>query len=189
MSVDGAKDGAKDRAAAKGKGARVAQRQKAGGAVRTQLRKVRKDGWTGAEVTEFMAVLAETCNASEAARAVGKCRAGAYDRKRRDPEFSRAWDAALDEGYAEIEMMLMRAALFGSESEEVVTDGEGVVKSRKVKRAPSLTLGLQLWQRYRDRVAKIRAEAGVERPDSADAVERVRGVLEEIRRRRAAAGA
>ncbi|HUD93408.1 hypothetical protein [Sphingobium sp.] len=173
----------------KKRGALVAQRQKAGGGPRAQLRKARKDSWTRSEVTEFMAVLAETCNVSEAARAVGKCRAGAYDRKARDPVFARAWDAALEQGYAEIEMMLMRAALFGSETEEVVSDGDGAVKTRKVKRAPSLTLGLQLWQRYRDRVAKIRTEAGGERPDSADAVERVRGVLEEIRRRRATAGA
>lgn len=170
------------------RGALVVQRQKAGDAVRPQKRKARKDGWNKAEIAEFMEVLAETCNASEAARAVGKSRAGAYGRRARDPSFSQGWDAALDQGYAEIEMMLMRAALFGSESEEVVTDGEGVVKTRKVKRAPNLTLGLQLWQRYRERVTKIRAEAGVERPDSASAVERVRGVLEEIRRRRAVAG-
>ncbi|MCI4589869.1 hypothetical protein MOK15_07165 [Sphingobium sp. BYY-5] len=170
------------------RGALVAQRQKTGGAVRTQLRKPRKDGWSKTQVAEFMAVLAETCNVSEAARAVGKCRARAYDRRRSDPAFASAWNAALDQGYVEIEMMLMRAALYGSESEETVLDSEGAVKTRKVKRAPNLTVALRLWQHYRDKVAKIRGETGVDRPDSADAVARVRDVLDEIRRRRAAAG-
>ncbi|EAT08206.1 hypothetical protein NYF14_02630 [Sphingobium sp. 10 DY56-G10] len=87
-------------------------------------------------------------------------------------------------------MMLMRASLFGSESEEIVMDGDGVVKSRKVKRAPNLAVGLRLLQHHRARVTQIRAAKGRKRsgPDSADAKARVRAMLEEIRRRRAAAG-
>ncbi|OAN53536.1 hypothetical protein [Sphingobium sp. TCM1] len=169
----------------------VAQRQAAGGAVRAQKRRPRRDGWSKADVGRFMAVLAETCNASEAARAVGKCRAGAYDRRRRDPAFGRAWDAALDMGYAEIEAMLMREVLFGSETEEITLDGEGVVKARKVKRGRNLAIALRLLSFHHDRVLKIRAanDAGGDRPDSPDAVARVRRALEEIRRRRATAGA
>jgi hypothetical protein len=165
----------------------VPQRQAIGGQKRVQKRKQRSDTWTQAQVREFMAVLAESCNASEAARAVGKCRQGAYDRRRRDPAFARAWDAALDQGYAELELLLMRAALHGSESEEITLDGEGAVKTRKVKRAPNLSVGLRLWQHYRERVAKIRGTSDDAGPTPEEQAQ-VRRALAEIRRRRAAAG-
>lgn len=168
----------------------VPQRQARAGGARVQQRQARKDSWTLEEERIFLLTLAECCNVSEAAREIGKCRQGAYARRKRRIAFARAWDAALEEGYCELEMMLMRASLFGSESEEIVMDGDGVVKSRKVKRAPNLTIGLRLLQHHRARVTQIRAAKGRKRsgPDSADAKARVRAMLEEIRRRRAAAG-
>lgn len=179
-------------------GALVTQRQRAGGESRPQQRKRRSDGWSKADAALFLQMLAETCNASEAARAAGKCRAGAYRKRAADPAFARAWDEALDMGYAEIELMLMRAALFGSESEEVTSDGEGAVKARKVRRAPDLGVALRLFLAYRDRVAGIRAQrrvgrqaagGGEARPDSAAAIAQVEAMMAEIARRRAAAGA
>ncbi|MFD1107473.1 hypothetical protein [Sphingobium olei] len=179
----------------------VTQRQRAGGESRPQQRKRRSDGWSKADEALFLQMLAETCNASEAARAAGKCRAGAYRKRAADPAFARAWDEALDMGYAEIELMLMRAALFGSESEEVTSDGEGAVKARKVRRAPDLGVALRLFLAYRDRVAGIRAQRRVRgqagkgagggdgRPDSAAAIAQVEAMMAEIARRRAAAGA
>lgn len=177
-----------------GEAALVPQRQARASGARVQQRRERRDAWTKAEERAFLATLAECCNISEAARAIGKCRQGAYDRRKRRAAFARAWDEALEQGYCEIEMALMRAALFGSESEEVVLDGDGAVKSRKVKRAPNLSIGLRLLQHHRARVATIRAAAGGRGdggrggggPDTADAKARVRKVLDEIRRRRAA---
>lgn len=165
----------------------VPQRQQMGGAARPQRRRARRDGWSKAAEAIFLETLAETCNASEAARAAGKCRAGAYRRRACDPAFARAWDAALDMGYAEIELMLMRAALFGSEVEEITMDGDGAVKARKVRRAPSLTVGLRLFLTYRGKVARIRADRA-ERPDDPDAVARVEEVMAIIRGRRAQSG-
>jgi hypothetical protein len=177
-------------------GGLVAQRQRIGkdGAARPQQRRARADGWTRAQERMFLETLAETCNASEAARVAGKCRAGAYRRRGIDPAFAKAWDEALDMGYAEIELMLMRAALFGTEAEEVTTDADGAVKARKVKRAPSLTVALRLFLCHREKVAKIRAgrEAArqqAERPDSAEAIALVDAVMGEVTRRRAAAEA
>ncbi len=172
----------------------VPQRQARASGARVQQRRERRDAWTKAEERAFLATLAECCNISEAARAIGKCRQGAYDRRKRRAAFARAWDEALEQGYCEIEMALMRAALFGSESEEIVLDGDGAVKSRKVKRAPNLSIGLRLLQHHRARVTTIRAAAGGGGgggrggggPDTADAKARVRKVLDEIRRRRAA---
>ena len=166
-----------------GEAALVPQRQARASGARVQQRRERRDAWTKAEERAFLATLAECCNISEAARAIGKCRQGAYDRRKRR-------DEALEQGYCEIEMALMRAALFGSESEEIVLDGDGAVKSRKVKRAPNLSIGLRLLQHHRARVTTIRAAAGGRGggggPDTADAKARVRKVLDEIRRRRAA---
>lgn len=136
----------------------VAGRQKAGGAVRGQMRKGRSDGWTARKEAIFFATLAQSCNASEAAREAGLCRASAYRRKAMDPAFAERWEDALAEGYGEIELMLMRAALFGHESEETVRDGDGVVKAHKVKRAPSLTVALRLLLAYREKVAAIRKD-------------------------------
>ncbi|WP_416464407.1 hypothetical protein [Sphingomonas sp. VDB2] len=166
----------------------VARRQRVGGAVRAQKGKARKDGWTKAKERLFLETLAETCNASEAARAAGLCRASAYRRRQGDAGFARAWDEALDVGYAEIEALLMREVLFGSEVEELTLDGEGAVKGRKIKRTRNLTVALRLLTLHRDRMEKRRAGAGpgeAERPDSPDAIARVKDVLGAIRRRRA----
>jgi hypothetical protein len=133
--------------------ARVVQRQAAGDGVRTQVRKARRDAWSKAVRARFLAELAETCNVSEAARTVGKSRQAAYGLKQRDAEFARGWDAAIEQGYGEIEAMLIRLALQGCESEEIIADGEGAVKTRKVKRAPNPSLGLQLLKLHAAQVA------------------------------------
>jgi hypothetical protein len=174
----------------------VIGKQRAGGAARPQQRKRRIDGWTVEEERLFLETLAETCNASEAARAVGRCRAGAYRKRRADPAFDRAWEEARDEGYAEIELLLMRASLFGTESEEVTTGADGAVKARKVKRAPNLTVALRLFLAYRDKVAQSRARrrggggpGGGARPDSPEAIAQVKAMMAAIAKKRAAAGA
>lgn len=173
----------------------VIGKQRAGGAARPQQRKRRSDGWTKEEEQLFLETLAETCNASEAARVAGRCRAGAYRKRRADPAFERAWEEAMDEGYAEIELMLMRASLFGAESEEVTTGADGAVKARKVKRAPNLTVALRLFLAYRDKVARIREKrrgdgpGGGARPDSPEAVAQVKAMMAAIAKKRAAAGA
>lgn len=169
----------------------VARRQRVGGAVRAQKGKARKDGWTREKERLFLETLAETCNASEAARAADMCRASAYRRRQADAGFARAWDEALDVGYAEIEALLMREVLFGSEVEELTLDSEGAVKGRKVKRTRNLTVALRLLTLHRDRMDKRRAEAGAGaagRPDSPESLARVEDVLGAIRRRRALVG-
>lgn len=165
------------------------QRQRTGGGNRAQRRAPRKDSWTVAKERLFLETLAETCNASEAARAADMSRASAYRRKQADPAFARAWDAAIDVGYAEIEALLMREVLFGSEVEELTLDADGAVKGRKIKRTRNLTIALRLLTLYRDKVTKIRATQGEGgRPDSPAAMAQVGGVLDDIGRLRAAAG-
>lgn len=167
----------------------VTRRQHAGGETRAQKGKARSDGWSRVKEKRFLETLAETCNASEAARAAKMSRASAYRRRRDDAAFARAWDEAIDIGYAEIEAMLMREALYGSEVEELTLDGEGMLKGRKVKKARNLGVAMRLLAMHRDAVEKRRAARDhAMRPDSPEAIAQVEKVLGEITAMRIAAG-
>lgn len=148
-----------------------------------QLRAVRKDGWTVERRRLFMETLAATCNVSEAARVAGKNLSSAYYQKRRDPGFARQWAQALNIGYSELEALLLRQSLFGTEEEEVVLDAEGMVKSRKVKRGHPNAVGVRLLAQHQREAALGRAAEEADRPDGEDAVERLRAALEEVRKR------
>lgn len=160
------------------------QRSPRGGAANgAQLRAVRKDGWTVERRRIFMETLAATCNVSEAARAAGKNLSSAYYHKRRDPGFAREWAQAMSIGYAELEALLLRQSLFGSEVEEVVLDPEGMVKSRKVKRGHPHAVGVRLWVQHRREVTETQAADQVDRPDGEEARERLRAALDQVRER------
>lgn len=55
----------------------------------------------------FLAALAETSNVTRAANRAGVSTATAYDLRRRNREFARGWNAALCEGYDNLEMELL----------------------------------------------------------------------------------
>lgn len=169
--------------AGKGREMKVQRGQLCGGGAGAQMRAVRKDGWTDKRRKTFLETLAATCNVSEAARVAGRNLSGAYQLKRRDPGFAREWEQALSIGYAELEALMLRQALFGSEQEEVVLDAEGMVKSRKVKRGHPHMVAMRLLAAYARRVAETRAAHETDRPDGEDAVARLRAALEEVRRR------
>lgn len=162
---------------------RIAQRQRRAAGNAVQLRPVRRDGWTPAKRKLFMETLAATCNVSEAARVAGKSLSSAYAQKQRDPGFAREWHQALCVAYDELEALLLRQSLFGTEQEEVVLDGEGAVKSRKVKRDYPLAIGLRLLLAHAGEVAEQRRLQGIEKPDGEDAVARLRAALEAVRKR------
>ena len=56
----------------------------------------------------FLAALAETSNVSASARAATVPTARAYEARRKDPHFYRAWQEALCEGYEHLEMSLLQ---------------------------------------------------------------------------------
>lgn len=166
------------------------QRSQAGKAgAKAQIRAVRKDGWTQELRKTFMETLAATCNVSEAARAAGMNLSSAYYQKRRDPGFAREWAQALSVGYSELEALLLREALFGSEQEEVTLDADGMVKSRKVKRGHPHMVGMRLLTAHARQAMEARAANETERPDGEDAVTRLRAALDAVRRRSDAAAA
>lgn len=185
-----------DHATGRGRGRRagrgdglILQRASVSGApdgMAAQFRRARCDSWTQEEVLHFLDVLTDTLNVSEAARACGRSRSGAYRKKAIDPGFADAWQAAIDMGYAELEMLLLRELTQGSQIEEDVQDGAGAVTKRRVKRFRDLRTAMAMLDRHAARMDARRAKEGsADGPQGERAVEKLRKVLEEIRRRRA----
>ena len=74
---------------------------------RTQIGRARVGQWTPRVEARFLAALAATCNVKAACAEVGKAHSSAYGHRQRWLAFARAWDAAIDEGYARIEAALV----------------------------------------------------------------------------------
>jgi len=76
-----------------------------------QRRKAKPLGWTKARRAAFLTELAHSCNVGRAHKAAGMGERGAYSLRRRDAEFARQWQSALELGYERLEMALLRRAL------------------------------------------------------------------------------
>jgi|SRR5690606_15886817 len=55
----------------------------------------KRDGWNPARRRQFLKSLATTANVRSACMSVGLSRQAAYQLRKRDPAFARAWDSAL----------------------------------------------------------------------------------------------
>lgn len=66
--------------------------------------------WCAATEDAFFEVLAASCNVSLAAATVGFATPTVYRYRQLRPEFAARWQAALETGYARLEMELLRAA-------------------------------------------------------------------------------
>jgi hypothetical protein len=71
-----------------------------------QSRQISDEQW---EV--FLEALAESCNVRASAVVGGFAASAAYKRRGRDPVFAEAWQAALESGYARLEMALVERAI------------------------------------------------------------------------------
>lgn len=94
--------------------------RKPGGLAGTIIRPSGKDGpqliastgarWTDAAESLFLDQLASSCNVTLSAAASGFSKEALYRRRRSDPDFAQAWQAALEQGYVRLEMMLIEGA-------------------------------------------------------------------------------
>jgi len=66
--------------------------------------------WTDEAEARFLDQLAASCNVTLSAKATGFSREAIYKRRRNDPGFAERWQAALEQGYARIEMLLVQRA-------------------------------------------------------------------------------
>lgn len=75
-----------------------------------QIVRSRGRRWTDAAEEIFIDRLAASCNVSWAAQECGFSTVAIYNRRRRDPAFADRWAAALAQGVARLDMMLVRTA-------------------------------------------------------------------------------
>lgn len=141
-----------------------------------QVRQTRKDGWSAQRQAQFLEALEDSFNVAQAARDVGMSVQSAYKLRQRDPGFAQGWAEALERGYAELEMLLLRQALYGTEQVETIDPGDG--GPQRVKRVTHYPHGMaiRLLFAHHASVAAVRAARGGERPD-------VEGLRTEIQRR------
>lgn len=76
-----------------------------------QRRRAKPASWTAARRKTFLTELAYSCNVTRACKAAEIWNASAYELRRRDAEFARQWQAALEMGYERLDMALARRAL------------------------------------------------------------------------------
>lgn len=75
--------------------------------------RVRSSGWQWTDEAEevFLDALAASCNVSYAAEEAGFCTPTVYRQRRLRPEFAERWQAALEQGYARLELALLQSAV------------------------------------------------------------------------------
>ena len=116
--------------------------------------------WTKQRKDAFLEALATTCNVSEAARVVKVQRASAYSLRLRDADFSAGWAVALERGYGELEMHLVRQVRDGTLRTEKIYDCEkGEVTHIKLIHSFPLTVGIALLASHRSKVEEHRQAA------------------------------
>jgi hypothetical protein len=151
------------------------------GGKKPQKRKASKRNWTKAKEREFLSVLAETCNVSEAARQSGASIGYVYSRRKKDAAFRAGWREAIAAAYQRLELVLLDRAFNGTEKVMKRRDG-----SEELMREYSNQLGLTLLKMHRDTAAEAEPENG---PANIDELrERLFNKLERLRKREQARG-
>lgn len=93
---------------------------------RTQLRAAPDRGWTKARRTDFLDMLAATCNVTRAAAHIGVPKARAYALRRRDPQFAELWRQAILMGYDRLEEQLLDHAGGAAPINDITPDPDAV---------------------------------------------------------------
>jgi hypothetical protein len=140
--------------------------------------------WTKEKESAFFRELAMVCNVSAALRKakLSGCSALAYERRKTDARFRGAWEEAIDQSYAMLELEMLERVRFGDDRPPPATEAE-----RKLRAVPT-TLALQLLKLYENRVktraaAPARAAPRMTRERSEALCRRIEQKLSEFNRR------
>ena len=87
------------------------------------MRKASRRNWTKTKESEFLSVLAETCNVTEAARQAGVNLSYAYKRRASNAGFRAGWMQAIGDAYQRLELVLLDRAFNGTEKVVKRRDG------------------------------------------------------------------
>jgi tyrosyl-tRNA synthetase len=141
-----------------------------------QMRKSAKRDWSKDKASEFLAVLAETCNVSEACRRSRVPMTVAYRRRKIDAAFRAAWAQQIAIGYQRLEAVLLERAFHGTERVFTRKDGG----EERVREYPN-QIALRLLQMHRDTAIEAETEMA---PDEIDEIrERLVKKLQRLKRR------
>ena len=121
------------------------------------MRKASRRNWTKTKESEFLSVLAETCNVTEAARQAGVCLSYAYKRRASNAGFRAGWMQAIGDAYQRLELVLLDRAFNGTE--KVVKRRDG---SEERMLEYSNQLGLSLLKMHRNTAAEAASEIPAE---------------------------
>ncbi len=136
----------------------------------------RGNEWTPRMAEQFVETLAETCNVTLAATAIGRSVANVYRRRAKDASFRANWDQALAIGYSRLEMMLLERALHRVEKVKVAANGT----STTMRDYPDRT-ALTLLRMHREAVSET--EQGVGAEEHAEARDRILARIARLRAR------
>jgi len=144
------------------------------GGKRAQKRKASSRDWSKAKESEFLSVLADTCNVTRAAAEAKVSVSAAYRRRRMDAAFRAAWLDAIGAAYQRLELVLLERVFVGTE--KIVRRKDG--SEERMIEYPN-QLALTLLKMHRDTAVEAVADA------SADDVEEIRHrLLEKLERLR-----
>jgi hypothetical protein len=155
------------------------------GQAKDEPRKPKKPAqrWTAGREDMFFIELATTANVTRSAAKAGFCKQAVHVRRARDPEFAARWQRALAIGYEELEMLLLRQSLEGSERTEVVCDGDGAVTQTKTVRDFDRRTALRLLQGHRESIERMRSMEALRDGGDPQLVVRIRAELAQVRGR------
>jgi hypothetical protein len=128
-------------------------------------------------VEQFVEALADSCNVTLAAKAIGRSPSSVYRYRERDATFRRQWVQAVAIGYSRLELMLLERALHGVEKVVVLKNG-----GQSVMRDYDNRAALALLRMHRDGVAA--AEQPIAEQEYAEARDRILARIERIRARK-----
>ena len=113
-----------------------------------KLRRRSKQAITPEQQEIFFDALADSCNVDLSARRAGFSACWAYRKRRTDASFRHQWAAAVREGYAKLELMLLERAMKGTPRKVRISGGGG----DEIIREYSNTLAIALLRRHAETV-------------------------------------
>ena len=120
---------------------------------KAKKRKAGKRDWTKAKEQQFLTVLAETCNVTQACREAGVSLSGAYAHRRKVAAFRAAWGEAIAVAYRRLELLLLERAFNGTEKVFTRKDGS----EERVREYPN-AIAFQLLKMHKDTAEQAERE-------------------------------
>lgn len=144
-----------------------------------QLKKKSPRKWSKRRVSEFLKVLGETCNVSEACRSSGLPMTVAYRHRKSDAAFRAEWLETIRVAYQRLELALLERSMNGTEKVFRRHDGS---EDRMIE-FPN-NLGLKLLQMHRNTAADMEAEAELPPGELEELREQLLNKIERLKKRR-----